>query len=482
MKKIKPFLGVLGAAGIGTAVLCSNTMKNSAKRPKLTEAKSYFTEEQINEYALRLQKMIQCKTVSVKDSFDDTEFEKLRDTVENLFPLFSQKSEKLIFSDDCWIYKIAGKDETHNIMLMSHHDVVAADGDWQYEPFSGEIADGKIWGRGTVDTKTPLFAELSAIEELLSEGFEFPCNVYIGSSHNEELGGDGIPKANKYFKENGIKFDVILDEGGAIIEPPLGGMKCEKCAMIAVHEKGRYYYNCTARAGNAHASLTGANTLNVIERMTAFINETTNGNIYIRQINPQIKAMFEHLAPYSSAPMNVLFSNLWAFSPVLKSVIPKINAQAGGLIGTTCSFGKIEGDTAEKICTARAFLRPVNEEDFRKDIESFKKVAAKYDIELELDEKSEYHAPANMSKPQFEYLKKCVSEVFPQYPVTPFILPAGTDARTLTDVCPCVLRFAPIKLSKQQLDSVHSENENIDLEAVANCVKFYKHFLTNYKV
>ncbi|MDE5993884.1 MAG: M20/M25/M40 family metallo-hydrolase, partial [Oscillospiraceae bacterium] len=203
MKKIQPIFTALGATGIGAAVLYSNVRKNSAKRPKLAEAKSYFTDEQINEYALRLQKMIQCKTVSVKDSFDDTEFKKLRDTVENLFPLLSQKSEKIVFSDDCWIYKITGKDTTHNIMLMSHHDVVAAEGDWQHEPFSGEIADGKIWGRGTVDTKTPLFAELSAIEELLSEGFEFPCNVYIGSSHNEELGGDGIPKANEYFKENG---------------------------------------------------------------------------------------------------------------------------------------------------------------------------------------------------------------------------------------------------------------------------------------
>lgn len=52
-------------------------------------------------------------------------------------------------------------------MVMSHHDVVEATGDWQEEPFGGIIKDGKLWGRGTVDTKTPLFAEFSAIEELL---------------------------------------------------------------------------------------------------------------------------------------------------------------------------------------------------------------------------------------------------------------------------------------------------------------------------
>lgn len=64
-------------------------------------------------------------------------------------------------------------------MVMSHHDVVEATGDWQEEPFGGIIKDGKLWGRGTVDTKTPLFAEFSAIEELLFEGFEFPVNVYL---------------------------------------------------------------------------------------------------------------------------------------------------------------------------------------------------------------------------------------------------------------------------------------------------------------
>ncbi|MGN0570625.1 MAG: M20/M25/M40 family metallo-hydrolase, partial [Candidatus Fimenecus sp.] len=305
---------------------------------------------------------------------------------------------------------------------------------------------------------------------------------YIGSSHNEELGGDGIPTANEYFKEHNIRFDVILDEGGAVIEPPLGGMHCDKCAMVAVHEKGRYYLNCTAKAANAHASLTAAATKNPVERMAAFIQEIDEKNIFIHRLNPQVTAMFQHLAPYSGFAMKLLFSNLWLFAPLLKAVMPKINPQAGGLIGTTCTFNKIEGSSEEKICTARAFLRPVDAEDFQKDLEAFKAVAAKYEIEVEVDETSEYHGPADMTKAPFAYTMQCIGEVFPQYPASPFILPAGTDARTLTDVCDCVLRFAPIRLSAQQLSSVHAENENIDLDAVADCVTFYKHFLKNYTV
>lgn len=463
------------------AVLYINTVRATKKARKLTEFKPFYNDDEIMNYALRLQKMIKCKTVSVKDSYDDTEFAKLRDVMTELFPTVHEKAEKMTFGDDCWIYKIKGTDQSRNIMLMSHHDVVEVSGEWEHEGFSGEIVDGKIWGRGTVDTKTPLFAEFSALEELLNDGFIPPCNIWIGSSHNEELGGDGIPLANEYFKANNIKFEVILDEGGALIEPPLAGMKSDKCGMVAVHEKGRIYLECTATADNGHASLTAGAKATPVERMSAFVNEITTTDIFIRRINPQVEAMFKHMAPYLAFPMNMLLSNLWLFGGIIKKVMPKINAQAGGLIGTTCTFNNIEGSTASKKCTAKAFMRPVDEKDFEEDLKKFKEIAKKYDIEVEMTEDSEYHGPADMTKPQFEYTMNCIGEIFPQYAASPFILPAGTDARTLTDVCECVLRFAPIKLSAQQLGSVHAENENIDIESVANCVAFYKHFVKNYK-
>lgn len=479
---MKIFLAVLTVLLTFILFLVIRTVVLSAKARKLTASTLKFSDEQINTYAERLSEMIRCKTVSVKNCYDDTEFKKLRETMEKLFPLVHEKAEKMTFSDDCWVYKIPGKDPSHNIMLMSHHDVVEVSGKWKYDGFSAHIEDGKMYGRGTVDTKTPLFAEFSAIEELLSEGFEPECNLYIASSHNEELGGDGIPKANEYFKKNGIVFDVILDEGGAIIEPPLGGMKCDKCAMIAVHEKGRFYLNLRAEAANAHASLTSAASNTPVERMSMFINEITTKDIFIRRLNPQVTAMFTHLAPYCGFLMKLLFCNLWLFGPVLKKVMPSLNAQAGGLIGTTCTFNEIKGSASNKLCTAKAFLRPVDENDFRLDLEKFKEIAKKYDISVEEADGNEYHAPADMTKPQFEYAKECIAKVFPQYPASPFILPAGTDARTLTDVCPCVLRFAPIRLSKEQLASVHAENENIDLDAVAAAVAFYKEFVKNYKV
>lgn len=430
-------------------------------------------------YAQRLARMIRCKTISAKDSYDDTEFAKLRGVMEELFPLVHQRMERRIFSEDCWIYELKGRDVSRSIMLMSHHDVVAAESAWEHDPFGGEIADGRLWGRGTVDTKTPLFAEFSALEELLGSGWEPPCNVFLGSSHNEELGGDGIPTALAYFKERGLTFEVVLDEGGAIIDPPLSGMACGKCAMVAVHEKGRYKLNCAASAASAHTGLSAAVAASPIERMAGFLNEAASGKLFVRRLNPQVCAMFRHLAPHCKFPMNAVLGNLWLTAPLLQKVMPKLNPQAGAMLGTVCGFGKIEGD--DKRCTAVVNFKAVDEGDMARDLDVLREAAKKYGVDITIDPASEYHDPADMTRPAFAYTMEQIRAVFPSYPPIPFILPAGTDARWLTDICPCVLRFAPIRLSAQQLGSVHSENENIDLDAITGAVAFYTDFLRNYR-
>ena len=460
------------------AVLLENTAIKTSKARKLEGSKPAFTQEELEQYGLTLQQMIRCKTVSVKDSYDDTEFAKLRAVVRENFPLLHEKAEHHIVAADCWLFKIPGKDPSRNIMLMSHHDVVAADEDWKYDPFSGTIVDGVIYGRGTADTKGSLCGILFGMEQLLQEGFVPEVNVYIGSSHNEELGGDGITSARDWFKERGITLEVILDEGGAIIDPPLGNMKCEKCAMIAVHEKGRCRLICKATTQSSHISLTGyAN--NPVERISGFVQEVSSKKPFVTSLNPEVRGMFDRLAPYCGFPLNVLFCNLWLFGGLIVKLLPKINATAGGMVGTNCSFMSVEGSLTGKVCTVKAMLRFINEEDLQKDLDAIRAIAKKYGVEIEI-EHQEYYAPANMNSPAFAYTLDCVAQVFPGYPAAPYILPAGTDAWKLTPVCDCALRFAPTRMSPKQLASIHAVDENIDVSAVAESAAFYKHFVKNY--
>lgn len=476
---LKIFLAVLL---IVAAVLLINTSLKTRSARKLGGEHPTFTEDELKTYGGTFARMVRCATISVKDNHDDTEFAKLRTVVEEDFPLLHQKAERRTFAADCWMYKIPGKDASRNILLMSHHDVVAADTEnetWKYEPFSGTIDDGKVWGRGAADTKGSLCAILFAAEEMLKEGIMPPVNLYILSSHNEETGGDGITTARSYFQEHGITFEVILDEGGGIVEPPLPGMKCEMCAMVAVHEKGRLKVNCTARNKSSHVSMTGFKG-NPVERMAKFIEEVKSSNLFIREWNPQTKGMFAGLAPYCGFPMNVLFNNLWLFGGIIKNVLPKINGTAGSMIGTTCNFQKIEGSVNDRFCTASVMFRNVNEADLKKEYAAFKAIADKYGITLET-ERDEYYAPANMDSPAYAYTMDCLAKVFPRFAAAPYVLSAGTDAWRLTPVCDCVLRFAPTRMSNQQLGSIHAVDENLDIAAVAEAKVFYKYFVLNYK-
>ena len=266
-------------------------------------------------YARRLAEIIRCKTVSRKEGFEPEEFLKLRRVIGTLFPLVTEKAERTILGEDAYLYKLPGKDPGRNVLLMSHHDVVEATGSWQEAPFAGVIRGGKLWGRGTVDTKTPLFAEFSALEELLLEGFEFPVNVYLFSSHNEEYSGDGALLAHDYFIGHNIRFDWISDEGGAVIAPPMPGIG-KKCAMIAVHEKGRCTAQLIAEPQQGHAGLAGAHRTPVM-RMAAFMTEVDEKKPFIRRLHPEVRGMFEALAPYMAFPMRTVFSNLGLFSGLL---------------------------------------------------------------------------------------------------------------------------------------------------------------------
>lgn len=63
---------------------------------------------------------------------------------------------------------------------------VDVEGEWKYDGFSGQIAEGKIWGRGTVDTKTPLFAEflnpqITVMFQYMTLYCKFPMNLLFGN-------------------------------------------------------------------------------------------------------------------------------------------------------------------------------------------------------------------------------------------------------------------------------------------------------------
>ncbi len=440
--------------------------------------------EQSREYVKKLSAMINCKTVWTPDDVNKAEFEKFYSVLDGLFPNLTAKAKKLTFGGGCFVYVIEGKNAKKNIMLMSHHDVVDGGDGWNTDPFKATEKDGYLYGRGTIDTKTPLFAELQACEELLSEGYEFDgMNLYIGSSNNEEFSGDGMVLAADYFKKNGIRFELVLDEGGAITEGQIPGVKC-KSAVVAVHEKSRHYYKCRVNSEQLGHGGFGKAADSAAVNISKFVAEVSNAKIYKGHFYPEVRATFERHVPYMSFPMNLLFGNISIFSPIIKKIMMGIPA-ASAMLSTSVSFSTVfAGDASQPLFRAKEaeailFLRCVREDDLYAGLEKIKKIGAKYGVELEEIER-DYCKPTDFNAEAFEKVEAMLNENFPDVAVVPFLLTAGTDARRLTDVADNILRFAPIDLSKAQFATIHNANEHIEIKNIGECVVFYKDLIKNY--
>ena len=459
-------------------------MKKRALAPE--KSRKNVSSKTLEEYTDTLSQMINCKTVFTHNDENKAEFEKFYKILEERFPTLTQRAERLTFGSGCFVYIIRGKNAKKNIMLMSHHDVVEGGEDWNTEPFCATIKDGAMYGRGTIDTKTPLFAELQACEELLKENYAFDgINLYIGSSNNEETCGDGMVLATEYFSKNGIHFEAVFDEGGAITTGMVPSVK-EKSAMVAVHEKSRHMYRCTVKkVQKGHGGLNQTSS-NPISQMTAFIHEVESSKIYKSSLSSEVRGTFEVHAPYMQFPLNVVMGNISLFAPVIKKVMQKM-PPARAMLSTSVAFTTISGGSpqdpqiAAKEVTSTMFLRCIREDDLYQGLEKIKKIAAKHGVEIEEIER-DYCQPTDWKTKRFKMLESVINDVFPDVIVAPFLLVAGTDARRFTDVADNIFRFAPIDLNQEQYASVHGANEHIMLQNVGQCVCFYKELIKKFTV
>ena len=163
------------------------------------------TKEEADDYAHKLSEMIRIPTISLRGNTDLTQFYKLHEVMKKNFPLVFSKLECTEIEGNL-VFRWPGKDPKRNgILLMGHQDVVTADEpNWERDPFSGEISGGNIHGRGAMDCKSTVFSEFQAVEELLAEGFEPPCDIYLATSVDEEISGEGAPTLVKYLKSKGV--------------------------------------------------------------------------------------------------------------------------------------------------------------------------------------------------------------------------------------------------------------------------------------
>ena len=435
------------------------------------------------EYAKTLSQMVKIETVSSRFDPDRAKFLAFQESLKDLFPRVFAACEVHHPGDGLVLYLKAENPKGEPILLMSHHDVVEAKNEgWEHAPFSGDIDEtGRVWGRGTVDTKGSLMCELQALEELLQMGWKPEKDVYITSSCTEEWSGPCATEIVNWLKARGVRLGMLLDEGGMILEEPVGGVK-GRYAMVGVLEKGYGDVRFIAHSKGGHASAPTKNS--PLPRLGALMQHIEKHSPFKAKITPTVKEMFTRLAPNASFPLKLVFSNLWLFGPVLKKAMPAISPAAAAMMRTTCAFTTAKGSEGLNVLPLTAYvtanLRFIHHQANEASLACLEKLAKKHGCEMEVITQETPCPVVDYTGAPFKLLEEVAGEIYPGYGVVPYVMTGGTDAKFYGEICDHCLRFAPIEIDNQQYGSIHSVNENLHASALVPAVDFYKSVLEKY--
>ncbi|KAL1968084.1 hypothetical protein VTN77DRAFT_2214 [Rasamsonia byssochlamydoides] len=268
--------------------------------------------------AERLSKAVQIPSTSteaVTDPYDDyfAPFLDLHRVLGELFPLTHAYARVEKVNRLGLIFTLNGtNDAVKPLLLTAHQDVVPIDdaSDWTYPPFSGHFDGQWLWGRGASDCKNVLIGLLSAVEDLLQQGWEPTRTVVLAFGFDEESHGWGgageIAKVleKRYGRDS---FELVLDEGGMGLRT-LGDVVY---ALPGVGEKGSIDLHLALSIDGGHSSVppphTGigiiAEIIYHLERDDLFVPRLDEKHPSRKTLECQARHSPEHVEPWLASAL-----------------------------------------------------------------------------------------------------------------------------------------------------------------------------------
>ena len=447
-------------------------------------------------FAQRLARMIQIPTVSWTDRSrrDTAMFDRFQEVLTELFPLVHQKLERTVLGHFGLIYhwKAEGKPEgkaahsTHSIkkpvLFLAHYDVVPAEEaggeSWEQAPFSGKIKDGVLWGRGTLDIKSQLAFQMETAERLLGQGWQPDRDIYFAFGGDEEISGtEGARNMAALFKERGLQFEFVVDEGGVIAKDQLAFLKGRPAALVGLAEKGFVTFEISATGESGHSSMPlGEGT--AIGRLARGVVRLEKKNFPSR-LDPVMKNMLERFVPCVSLGLGIVFANLWLFSPLIRFIFSR-NRTTDSLIRTTQAVTVFKAGEQENIlpngaaCLVNHRILPGDTIEFI--LNRHRQVLG--DEKLLIRDAGNWPAnnpiPAgDTNKSGFQLIQRILAHTHPGTITVPFLVNGSTDSKYYRELSDQILRFTPLVLTPKDVASIHGVNEKVSLENLNNGLRFY---------
>jgi carboxypeptidase PM20D1 len=435
----------------------------------------------------RLSKAIQFKTISYQEEAkcDRKQFVELHNYLKEAFPMAHSTLQKEMVADYSLLYTWKGK--TQNLapmLLMSHLDVVpiepGTESEWAYPPFSGEIKEGYIWGRGTMDIKEGVLGILEAVEALLQENFEPERTIYLAFGHDEEVGGlKGASSIASLLKERGVALEYVLDEGGSNTIGVVPGVSVP-VALVGIAEKGYISLELSVQSEGGHSSMPPKETAAGI--LCRAINNLERDRFPSR-FKGVVRDMFEYTGPEMTFVRKMIFANLWLFKGLVINQLSQ-SPKTDALIRTTTAPTILEGGTKENVLPkkVRAVVnfRILPGETTETVIKRVTDVIN--DSRVEITQMTQAWNPSeisNMNSQSYAAIQKTIRQIFPDTVVAPYLVTGATDSRHYLPLTQNVFKIVPMVVTPEDLKRVHGTDERISVENYKECIQFYIQLIKN---
>jgi acetylornithine deacetylase/succinyl-diaminopimelate desuccinylase-like protein len=366
------------------------------------------------------------------------------------------------------VARIPGHGDGPRLLLLSHTDTVLADpGEWQLDPWSGELRDGQVWGRGALDMKGQVAASAVAMASLAREGFEAPGDLIFAACADEEVGaGFGLQWLVEEHPD-AVRAQYCINEGGGD-RLVLDGRAFYVCSTA---EKMSAPFRIIVHGRSGHASRPGmadnalVKAAPMVERLGAFRDEP--------EVGPEVAAFLQAVCGEVPAALEAV-SAARAVHPLAGDIVEP-------LLGTTLAPTEIEASKKRNVIPNRCEITVdcrILPGHTQEEVEA--KVArvlegAEYDLEW-IEAQGGTRSPVDA--PLWDVVESFVAEVEPEAQVVPLLLSGFTDSHWIREAFGTIAYgFFPMRTMEPEVAArlIHSADERIELDDLELGMRFLRH-------
>jgi len=374
-------------------------------------------------------------------------------------------------------------DPAKALVLVAHMDVVAVDkSKWTVDPFAGVIKDGYLYGRGAIDDKGMLAANLAAFIALKRANLRLNRDVIFLATADEENGGDANIKVliGKYWDKFAAGFSI--NEGGNVF------VKNGKIQYVAVQasEKVSGNIDVIARGKSGHASQPTKD--NAVVHLAAAVGKigTYTAPVHLTAI---VRRYFEGLAPLEDDEIGKWMRSLDTSDRgehaqrVLSNTSPLWNAMLRDTIAPTILSAGVANNVIPGEAHANLNVRLLPGDTIEAVVRDLTKLVDDPLVKLEVKPNGGLAAPPSSLESDFyAVISKLASQEFSGAPVLPFQSTWATDSSQLRLHNVQAYGLVPFPLAEEDLKRMHGDDERIPLAAFNKGVDLLARIVAEFAV